>query len=123
MTNPFFTIGHSTHPISEFVALFQEAEIQLVVDVRTVPRSRTNPQYDRSVLPKTLREFQIEYEHLLELGGLRSKSAHVAPAVNALEPITGPEDESPNHIRTMRHTIDCVLAELMALPRSRTMYC
>jgi uncharacterized protein (DUF488 family) len=52
--------------------------------VRTVPRSRANPQYDRSVLPKSLREFQIEYEHFSELGGLRGKSANIAESVNAL---------------------------------------
>jgi uncharacterized protein (DUF488 family) len=83
VANPFFTIGHSKRPFSEFVSLLEEAEIQLVGDVRTVPRSRANPQYDRSVLPKSLREFQIEYEHLPELGGLRGKSANVAESVNA----------------------------------------
>jgi uncharacterized protein (DUF488 family) len=83
MTNAFFTIGHSTRPISEFVGLLEEAGIQLVVDVRTIPRSRANPQYDRTVFPKTLTEFQVEYEHLPELGGLRSKSADVDQSVNA----------------------------------------
>jgi len=83
MANPFHTIGHSKRPVSEFVALLEEAEIQLVGDVRSVPRSRANPQYDRSVLPKTLQKFQIEYEHLPELGGLRGRSADVATSVNA----------------------------------------
>jgi uncharacterized protein (DUF488 family) len=83
MENPFFTIGHSKRPVSEFLGLLEEAEVQLVGDVRTVPRSRANPQYDRSVLPKTLREFQIEYEHLPELGGLRGRSADVITSVNA----------------------------------------
>ena len=52
--------------------------------MRTVPRSRANPQYDRSVLPKSLKEFRIEYEHFPELGGLRGKSANIAESVNAL---------------------------------------
>ena len=51
MANLFFTIGHSTHPIEDFVALLTAAEVRLVVDVRTVPRSRTNPQFNRETLP------------------------------------------------------------------------
>jgi uncharacterized protein (DUF488 family) len=74
--------SHRQRPVSEFVSLLEETEIQLVADVRTIPRSRANPQYHRSVLPKTLREFQIEYEHLPELGGLRGRSADVATSVN-----------------------------------------
>jgi len=68
--------------MSEFVGLLAEVGVQLVVDVRTVPRSRANPQYDRTVLAKTLTEFQVEYEHLPELGGLRSKSADIDQSVN-----------------------------------------
>jgi uncharacterized protein (DUF488 family) len=83
MTSPFFTIGHSTRPISEFVGLLEEPAIQLVVDVRTVPRSRANAQYDRAVLPKTLAEFQVEYEHLPQLGGLRARDTDVDPSINA----------------------------------------
>ena len=51
---PFFTIGHSTHPIEEFVALLTAAEVRLVVDVRTVPRSRTNPQFNRDDFARLL---------------------------------------------------------------------
>jgi uncharacterized protein (DUF488 family) len=82
MAHPFHTIGHSTRPIDEFVELLRAAEIRLLVDVRTVPRSRTNPQYNRDALPQTLSGFQIGYEHIAALGGLRPKQA-VAPAVNA----------------------------------------
>ena len=64
MTHPFFTIGHSTRSIADFVELLREADIQLVVDVRTVPRSRTNPQFNRDVLPITLSEFAIDYVHI-----------------------------------------------------------
>ena len=52
--NPFFTVGHSTHTINEFVALLRAVDVELVADVRTIPRSRTNPQYNRDVLPTTL---------------------------------------------------------------------
>jgi len=58
---PFFTIGHSTRPLDEFAGLLRKAEITLVVDVRTVPRSRTNAQYNGDVLPQSLASFQIGY--------------------------------------------------------------
>jgi uncharacterized protein (DUF488 family) len=64
MALPFFTIGHSTRPLGEFVDLLEEAEATTLVDVRTVPRSRTNPQFNRDTL-----------------GGLRKKHG-VAPEVN-----------------------------------------
>jgi uncharacterized protein (DUF488 family) len=83
MTHPFFTIGHSTRPIAEFVELLRESEIQLVVDVRTVPRSRTNPQFNRDILPTSLSEFGIDYKHIAQLGGLRSRSANVPLSLNA----------------------------------------
>ena len=73
MSNPFFTIGHSTRMIDEFVGLLREAAVTQVVDVRTVPRSRTNPQYNQDVLGDTLAGFQICYEHIPALGGLRGR--------------------------------------------------
>jgi uncharacterized protein (DUF488 family) len=79
----FFTIGHSTRSIEEFVALLQSVGIRLLVDVRTVPRSRRNPQFNRDVLPATLADFQIGYEHLAALGGLRGRKRDISPAVNA----------------------------------------
>ena len=83
MSNPFFTIGHSTRPIDEFVALLMTAEVKLVVDVRTVPRSRTNPQFNRDALPASLAAHGIAYEHFAALGGLRGKQPGVSPDVNA----------------------------------------
>ncbi len=80
--NPFFTIGHSTRSTEAFVALLQKAEVRLVVDVRTVPRSRTNPQFNREVLPASLAQFQIGYEHLPSLGGLRGLQRVVSPETN-----------------------------------------
>ena len=82
MAQPFFTIGHSTHSIEEFVELLRSAEVRLVVDVRTVPRSRRNPQFNRETLPATLAQFQIGYEHIAALGGLRSHKRDVPPDVN-----------------------------------------
>jgi uncharacterized protein (DUF488 family) len=83
MARPFFTIGHSTRPISEFVGLAREAEVRLVVDVRTVPRSRTNPQYNADVFATALSESQIDYEHIAALGGLRGRTRDVPADVNA----------------------------------------
>lgn len=73
MAQPFFTIGHSTRSIEEFLALLRASEVTQIVDVRTVPRSRTNPQYNREVLGGTLEASQIGYEHIASLGGLRGK--------------------------------------------------
>jgi uncharacterized protein (DUF488 family) len=81
--HPFFTIGHSTRPLAEFVDLLREAEVALLVDVRAVPRSRTNPQYNRDSLPGALAGFGIGYEHLAALGGLRGRKTGVPDEVNA----------------------------------------
>jgi len=83
MANPFFTIGHSTHSIEEFAALLAAADVKLVVDVRTVPRSRTNPQFNRDVLPALLAPQGVAYRHLPELGGLRGRQRDASPEVNA----------------------------------------
>jgi uncharacterized protein (DUF488 family) len=80
--NRFLTVGHSTRPIDDFIAMISGAGVALVVDVRTVPRSRTNPQYNRDVLPQSLAGVQIGYEHSAPLGGLRGRSADVPPDVN-----------------------------------------
>lgn len=69
--NPVFTIGHSTRPLPEFVGLLKSQQVTLLLDVRTVPRSRHNPQYNRDSLPEALSVEGIGYRHLPELGGLR----------------------------------------------------
>jgi uncharacterized protein (DUF488 family) len=75
----FFTIGHSTRSTAEFVSLLRTSQIALVVDVRHIPRSRTNPQFNREILPDELRSFQIGYVHLAALGGLRSRGLDPSP--------------------------------------------
>lgn len=74
MSEPFFTIGHSTRSIAEFVDLLRCGQVKLVVDIRTVPRSRTNPQYNLDALPGALAPFQIGHARIAELGGLRKRS-------------------------------------------------
>jgi len=66
-----FTIGHSTRPVEEFMALLEAHGIRRVVDVRTVPRSRRNPWFGIDVLPESLTGAGIDYAHMPSLGGLR----------------------------------------------------
>jgi len=71
---PIFTIGHSTHPIEQFLGMLQAYSIGTLVDVRTVPRSRHNPQFEQKNLEQSLRTAGIEYVHMPSLGGLRHAS-------------------------------------------------
>jgi uncharacterized protein (DUF488 family) len=82
MALPFFTIGHSTRQIGEFINLLAASQVGLVVDVRAIPRSRTNPQYNREALPESLSRAQIAYEHIAELGGRRPRVQDIPPNVN-----------------------------------------
>jgi uncharacterized protein (DUF488 family) len=66
-----FTIGHSTHPIDVFVAMLKAYCIETLVDIRTIPRSRRNPQFAGDVLAQTLEREGIAYRAMRELGGLR----------------------------------------------------
>ncbi len=71
MEDTVYTIGHSTHPIDEFIRILQAYEIGLVADVRSIPKSRHNPQFSQAELEQHLREHGIGYAHIKELGGLR----------------------------------------------------
>ena len=66
-----FTIGHSTRHLDEFIAMLRSQGVDRLIDVRTVPRSRTNPQFNRDTLPDALARQDIAYEHEPRLGGLR----------------------------------------------------
>lgn len=68
---PILTIGHSTHPIERFIALLREHGVERLVDIRTIPRSRHNPQFNSEALAKSVEHAGIAYAHLKELGGLR----------------------------------------------------
>ena len=65
------TIGHSTRTIADFIDLLRTHGVQLIVDIRTVPRSRHNPQFSENTLAASLKKSGIEYVRLKELGGLR----------------------------------------------------
>lgn len=66
-----FTVGHSTHPIDEFVDLLRTHGVELLADVRTIPKSRRNPQFGQDQLPASLNEADLRYEYFADLGGLR----------------------------------------------------
>jgi uncharacterized protein (DUF488 family) len=68
-----WTIGHSKRSLEDFVQLLTAHRINLLVDVRTMPRSRHNPQFNRETLPEALEEAGVDYVHLPNLGGLRRK--------------------------------------------------
>jgi 3-methyladenine DNA glycosylase/8-oxoguanine DNA glycosylase len=66
-----YTIGHSTRPVGELIEALRSADVKVLADIRTVPRSRRNPQFNRDALRSTLAEHGLRYEHLAKLGGLR----------------------------------------------------
>jgi uncharacterized protein (DUF488 family) len=70
-----FTIGHSTRTLDELIELLRAHGIRRVIDIRTIPRSRHNPQYNRRTLGPALRSRKIGYVHLKGLGGLRRAKA------------------------------------------------
>jgi uncharacterized protein (DUF488 family) len=79
---PFFTIGHSNRSPKEFVELLDGPHIDRVVDIRKIPRSRSNPQFNADTLPQILAAANISYEHAAALGGLRGKARTLPPDVN-----------------------------------------
>lgn len=68
-----FTIGHSTHPIEKFIEILQVYGVEELVDIRTIPKSRHNPQFNKDIFPESLGK--IKYLHIPELGGLRHAKA------------------------------------------------
>lgn len=79
---PVCTIGHSTRSLEEFVALLRLGGVTLVADIRSVPKSRTNPQYNLDRLPEGLAAHGIDHRWLRSLGGLRGRARTIAPEVN-----------------------------------------
>lgn len=82
MRDPWLTIGHSTRTVDELVSLLGEAGADTVIDVRTIPRSRTNPQFNGDVLPDALGRSGIGYRHIRRLGGLRGHRKDLGPSPN-----------------------------------------
>jgi len=70
-----FTIGHSTRSIEDFIELLRSNGVTQLIDIRTIPKSRHNPQFDSDALAASLRAARIRYVHLKSLGGLRHAKA------------------------------------------------
>lgn len=71
MSDPVYTIGHSTRPIEEFIGLLRRNGVELLADIRTIPGSRRNPQYGQDALEASLAKAGIGYAYLPGLGGRR----------------------------------------------------
>ena len=78
-----FSIGHSTRAASELVDILRANGVARLVDIRTIPRSRKNPQFNLDALPATLQRAGLAYVHLAALGGLRGRTTSVEDKVNA----------------------------------------
>jgi len=70
-TKTIWTIGHSTRPMEEFIAMLQSFQIELIADIRSFPGSRRYPHFNKESLEKSLPENNIQYIHLKDLGGRR----------------------------------------------------
>lgn len=84
MTNPIMTIGHSSRSLADFLSILREARVDLLVDVRSFPRSRTNPVFNIDTLPGDLAREHIDYRHCPVLGGRRPKQPQVDKQINAM---------------------------------------
>ena len=82
MAHAFFTIGHSTRSITEFFGMLGGPEVRRIIDVRKMPMSRNNPQFNRDALAAALAPAGIGYDHIAALGGLRGKAPDLPPELN-----------------------------------------
>ncbi len=82
MSGGFYTIGHSNRAPEVVIDMLREPQIGLLIDVRSFPKSRSNPDFNDDRFPDRLAEVQIGYRHMLALGGRRKKQPQVDDAVN-----------------------------------------
>lgn len=80
----FFTIGHSNRTLETFAAILRDAQVSFILDVRSFPKSRSNPTYNIGVLPERLAERQIGYRHMPALGGRRRRQLEVPAEINGV---------------------------------------
>jgi uncharacterized protein (DUF488 family) len=78
----FYTIGHSTRSLCELLDILEKYEIRALIDVRAIPRSRTNPQFNCDAMPAPLGRRGIDYQHFPELGGRRSRQREIGKSPN-----------------------------------------
>jgi len=74
-----FTVGHSNHPIGEFITLLRAYKIEALADVRSFPGSRRNPQFNQGALKQALNDAGISYHHMVSLGGKRESPVAAGP--------------------------------------------
>lgn len=84
MAAQFTTIGHSNRSLDEFLGMLRESRVELLIDVRSFPRSRSNPAFNVDSLPADLACMQIDYRHCRALGGRRPKQTAIDKETNAL---------------------------------------
>jgi uncharacterized protein (DUF488 family) len=111
------TIGHSTRSLEEFLSLLIANGVTYLVDVRTVPRSRHNPQFNRETLPQVLEANGIGYEHLASLGGLRKSRADSPNTAWRNASFRGYADYmlTPEFETDLRHLIDLATQQQVAI--------
>src|SRR5690606_34210557 len=112
----FFTIGHSTRSVAQLAELLHAGAVQVLVDVRTIPRSRTNPQFNLDVMADAMAPHGIDYLHIAALGGLRGKRPDL-PSPNTFWTNTSFRNYADY---AMTEPFQAGLAELRALGHQRT---
>ena len=112
-----FTIGHSTRPLEEFIALLNAQTVTYLTDVRTVPRSRHNPQYNTESLAESMTRVSIRYAHVAGLGGFRRARADSANGGWRNASFRGYADymQTEEFARHLQTVIDCSQRERVAL--------
>ena len=112
-----FTIGHSTRPIEEFIRLLHAHGVQRLVDVRTVPKSRHNPQFGQEQLSASLEGAGIQYTHMRGLGGLRHARPDSANTGWRNASFRGYADymQTPEFQDSLKHLIDLAKEERVAV--------
>jgi uncharacterized protein (DUF488 family) len=111
------TIGHSTQPLPAFLEMLQGHAVRQLVDVRTVPRSRHNPQFNRDSLPEALGAVGIRYTHMPGLGGLRHPRADSVNAAWRNDSFRGFADymQTPEFAANLTALIERARKELVAI--------
>ncbi|MGC8495803.1 MAG: DUF488 family protein [Candidatus Micrarchaeia archaeon] len=87
--NPIYAIGYSNLTVSKFIKLLKAHSVSMLVDVRSIPRSRHQPDFNKDALAKTLKKSGIKYFHFKELGGLRKPSKESINAGRKNESLEG----------------------------------
>lgn len=116
-TKVIYTIGHSTRKLDEFIDILKAYGIQEVIDVRTVPRSRHNPQFNMETLPSALKEAGVDYVHVKGLGGLRRARANSPNMAWRNASFRGYADymQTDDFKRSLREVVELASQKTMAL--------